>query len=353
MPFSRPTLTEIVTRTEADLASRLGTGPLLENSVLKVLARAVAGGHHLEHGHIDYVSRQVIWDSAELEFLERWVDIWGFSRLAATFAQGLVDFTGTEGTSIPPGTKVKRADGLEYATDAGAIISAGAASIACTATVSGVAWNTDAATPLSLSSPIAGIDPTATVGTLGLGAGADEETDAGLLARFLVERRQPPTGGSNTDYTGWALEIAGVTRAWCLPEHQGAGTVGIPFMVDGNADPFPDPATVAVVQAKIDLERPVTAKNSLAFAPFDTPLEVSMEILPNTPAVQASVTTALEELILREAAPGKTLLISKIREAISTAAGELNHVLTVPGADVTVAAGELTTLGTVTFADIS
>ena len=124
-------------------------------------------------------------------------------------------------------------------------------------------------------------------------------------------------------------------------------------MTDGNADPFPTAGAVAVVQAKIDLERPVTAKNSLAFAPFDNPMAVSMEILPNTPAVQASVTTALEELILREAEPGGTLLISKIREAISTAAGELNHVLTVPAADVTVAAGELTTLGTVTFADIS
>ena len=353
MPFSRPTLTEIVTRTEADLASRLGTGPLLENSVLKVLARAVAGGHHLAHGHIDYVSRQVIWDSAELEFLERWVDIWGFSRKAATFSQGLVEFTGTEGTNIPQGTKVKRADGLEFATDASANIAAGVASVACTATGAGVDWNTPAATALSLSSPIAGIDPAATVGSLGLAAGADQETDAGLLARFLVERRQPPTGGSNTDYTGWALEIAGVTRAWCLPEHQGAGTVGIPFMVDGSVDPFPDAAKVAEVQAKIDVERPVTAKNSLAFSPFDMPLVVTMEITPNTADVQASVTTALEELVLREAEPGGTLLVSKIREAISTAAGELNHVLVAPVADVTVAAGELTTLGAVSFADIS
>lgn len=353
MPFSRPTLTEIVTRTEADLASRLGTGPLLENSVLKVLARAVAGGHHLEHGHIDYVSRQVIWDTAEAEFLERWVDIWGFSRLAATFAQGQVEFSGTEGTVIPLGTKVKRADGLEFATDAAGAIAAGVASIACTATVAGVAWNTTAATALALSSPIAGIDAAPAVGSLGLAAGADEEKDAGLLARFLTERQQPPTGGSSTDYTGWALEIAGVTRAWCLPEHQGAGTVGIPFMVDGNVDPFPDAAMVATVQAKIDLERPVTAKNSLVFAPFDAPMAVSLELLPNTPDVQASITTALEELLLREAAPGGTLLVSKIREAISTAAGELNHVLLAPLADVTPAAGELTTLGTLTFADLS
>ena len=353
MPFFRPTLTEIVTRGEGDLSSRLATGPLLENSSLKVLARSVAGGHHLTHGHLAYVASQVIWDTAEAEYLERWVDIWGFSRLAATFAQGQVEFTGTEGTAIPLGTKVKRADGLEFAADAGGVILAGAVSIACTATAAGVAWNSVAATPLSLSSPIAGIDPAATVGPIGLGAGADEEGDAGLLTRFLVERRQPPTGGSNTDYVGWARDIAGVTRAWCLPEHQGAGTVGIPFMVDGNVDPFPDAAAVAAVQAHIDQERPVTAKNSLAFAPFDNPMDVSLEILPNTPAVQASVTTALKELILREAAPGGTLLVSKIREAISTAAGEQNHVLVTPTLDVTVAAGELTTLGTVTFAGIS
>ena len=41
--------------------------------------------------------------------------------------------------------------------------------------------------------------------------------------------------------------------------------------------------------------------------------------------------------------------MSHIREAISTAAGETDHVLTSPTADVVESATEIATLGTVTF----
>jgi len=66
--------------------------------------------------------------------------------------------------------------------------------------------------------------------------------------------------------------------------------------------------------------------------------------------VQAAVEASLRDLIAREAEPGGTLLISRIREAISIAAGESDHVLTSPTTNQTAAAGEIFTMGAIAWA---
>ena len=43
------------------------------------------------------------------------------------------------------------------------------------------------------------------------------------------------------------------------------------------------------------------------------------------------------------------ILISKIREAVSVAAGETDNTVTVPAADVTHTAGQIATFGTITW----
>jgi uncharacterized phage protein gp47/JayE len=54
-------------------------------------------------------------------------------------------------------------------------------------------------------------------------------------------------------------------------------------------------------------------------------------------------------MLLRDAEPGGTILISHIREAISIAAGEVDHVLSAPAANVTHASGQLATFGAITW----
>lgn len=53
--------------------------------------------------------------------------------------------------------------------------------------------------------------------------------------------------------------------------------------------------------------------------------------VPDTTAVRAAITSSLKDLHEREAGLGDKLLISHIREAISGAAGETDHPLTLPG----------------------
>ena len=349
MPFSRPPLQELVNRTLADAQARLGTDELVRREDLQVLARVLAGASHGLHGYIDWLSQQVIFDTAEAEFLERWASIWGVSRKPAAAAVGAVTLAGTTGTLVPAGTLLVRADGAEYETDADVTLAGGTAEPAITALVAGQDGNAAAASTLTIATPIAGVSSTATVTAGALTGGADIETDDDLRARFLARLRQPPQGGADYDYIAWALEVPGVTRAWVYPAELGLGTVTVRFVRDDDASLIPDAAEVLAVQEHIDSVRPVTAQLTVV-APVAVPLNFTIDITPDTAAIRTAIEAELRDLLLREAEPGATILLSHIREAISLATGETDHILTAPAANVTHTTGQMATFGTITWA---
>jgi uncharacterized phage protein gp47/JayE len=65
--------------------------------------------------------------------------------------------------------------------------------------------------------------------------------------------------------------------------------------------------------------------------------------------VRVAIAAELTAMLLRRAGPGKTISRSWIAEAISRAAGEDSHDLTLPAADVAVVAGRIATLGAITY----
>lgn len=350
--FTRPTLLELITVAEAEInASIPGADARLRRSVLGVLARVLAGQTHGLYEYIKWVSRQVIVDTASAESLQRHATIWGISRKAATAASGNVTFTGANGSVIPAGTEVRRADGAAYTTTAEATVAAGAATVGVTAAVAGVAGNAVPAIQVGLSSPVAGVNAAAVVAGAGLTGGTDEETDDALRERVLDRIQEPPHGGASFDYLKWARAFPGVTRAWVYPLELGVGTVTVRFMMDSTyADGIPQAADVAALQAAIDDDRPVTA-DVVVVAPVAVPLNFTISgIDPLTAAVKAAVEAELADLIRREAEPAGTILISHIREAISLASGETDHVLELPAANVTHGTGEIAIMGTVTWA---
>lgn len=349
MPFSRPTLQELVNRTLADAQTRLGADELIRREDLQVLARVLAGASHGLHGFIDWLSQQVIFDTAEAEFLERWSSIWGINRKAAAAAVGDVTITGATGTVVPAGTVLVRADGAEYETDAEVTLAGGTATAAVTALLAGQAGNAAAASVLTIATPIAGVNSTVAVTSSALTGGADIETDDDLRARLLARIQAPPHGGAQHDYVAWALEVAGVTRAWVYPAELGLGTVTVRFVRDDDASPIPDAGEVAAVQAHIDSLRPVTADVTVV-APIAVPLNFTIDIVPDTAAIRAAIEAELRDLLRREAAPGATILLSHIREAISLATGENDHILTAPAANVTHTTGQMATFGAITWA---
>ncbi len=352
MAFERPTLLTLIKRAEADVEANMpGADARFRRSNLNVLARVHAAAVHGLYGYLDWISRQILPDTAEAQILDRHAAIWlREGRLPAAYAGGSVVASGTSGSIIPGGSVIARADGVTYTSTSDVTVTGGQALVAVICDEPGQVGNTIAETEMSLLSPIAGVNAALTVSDNGISGGADIESDSALRARLIARIKQPPHGGAAHDYVAWALEVPGVTRAWVYPGEMGVGTVSVRFMRDGDADPIPGADAVAFVHAYIDERRPVAVKGLYVAAPIPTPLNFTIEaLLPGSAAVRAAVDAELREMLLREAKPGGTILLSHIRAAISTAAGEIDYSLVTPVANVTHTTGQMAVMGTITW----
>jgi uncharacterized phage protein gp47/JayE len=349
--FERPTLSALREQSRADIAARLsGVDPALRRTLARVLADAMAALAHHQYGYLDWIALQVIPATAEGVYLDRWARIVGLPRKAPTAAGGGVTATGTDGIAIPAGTTLTRSDGVVYAVTADAVIDAGTATLSVLAQSAGAAGDLDAGAALTFVTAIPGVTGTAMVDAGDITGGGPAESDDALRGRLIARLSDPPAGGAAHDYVAWALEMPGVARAWVLPLNRGLGTVDVAFVMDGRTDIFPETGDVAAVQAHIDARRPVTA-DSLVFAPTPAWINVTITGLnSDTSAVRGAIVAELAAQIARDAAPAGTIRRSRLIEAVSRAAGENWHTMTVPSGDVTQAAGELAILGTVTFA---
>ncbi len=346
MTFLRPSLSALIDRSEADIAARLvGADARLRRSVLAVLARTHAAGMDGLYGHLTFLSRQLMPDTAEAEYLDRWSTIWDVSRKPAAAAIGDVTVTGVAGAIVPAGSVLARIDGAQFVTIARAVLIGGTATIAVAASIAGAAGVTAAGGRLTFASPVSGVNAVAITND-GLGSGADEESDSALLARLLSRIRTPPQGGSRFDFVAWALTYPAATRAWCYPDWMGAGTVGVTFVCEGRGDIIPLEADIDAMAALIEPLRPVTAK-AVVFAPTPLPIDLLIGATPDNADVRAAIVEELADLFRREAEPGGTIYISRINEAISLAAGEYDHRLYSPAGNIVAPAGLLPMLGEV------
>ncbi len=351
MPFTRPTLDELHQRIKADIQAHLPGADLeLRRGNLGVLAKVHAGAQHTIYGYLDRQARQLMPDTAEAEFLERHAGIWGVTRKPAAKARGQVRFTGGEGALIPAGTELRRSDDRRYATDQETAISGGQALAPASALEPGAEGDTAAGASLRLVGYLPGVDAAASVESEGLAGGADPESDDSLRQRILARIQQPPAGGAQHDYVAWALAVPGIARAYCYPQRMGLGTVGLAVLAhDGQGGwTIPDQAAVDAVAQQVEELRPVTAE-VYVFAPQAAPLDFDIRVAPDTSAVRAAVEAELADLIQRESEPEGTILISHVREAISIAAGEYDHNLISPTENISAAAGEIITMGQVTW----
>ncbi|MDD9911665.1 MAG: baseplate J/gp47 family protein [Alphaproteobacteria bacterium] len=350
MPYNRPALSTLMERVIADIETQLpNTDARLPYSNLNVLAMVMAGASYSMYGYLAYIHKQILPDTADAEHLERHASIWGITRKAASYATGNLDFTGIDGAVIPESTQLQRSDGVEFFTTAEGTIASGTAAVAVRCQEAGAIGNASTGAKFSLVSPLENVDTEALADASSLVGGEDTETDDSLRARIMERIQEPPHGGNANDYKAWAKEIAGVTRAWVFPSQNGIGTVGVAFVMDDNEGSIiPSAQEVQTVQDHVDEQRPVTADVTV-FAPTAVALDLSITLSPNTSTVQSAVEAELNDLLKREAEPGGTIKISHIREAISIAAGEDDHTLTSPTADVTHDTGEIAVLGTVTW----
>lgn len=352
MPWTRPTLAQLQERISADISSRLlDGGALLSRSVLRVLATMQAGAAHLLHGFLEWCFKQCFMDVAEAEYLERWARIWSVVRKTGSRGTGTMTLAGVAGTIVPEGQIVRSVLGNLYRVTADATTNdEGVASLKLQAAEPGSAANVEQGEELQLVSPVPGMDMAGV--SHGISGGTDDELDDSLRARLLAKLQAPPHGGNKADYAQWALEVPGVTRAWCIPLWLGLGSVGVTFVCDGNTAGeegiIPTAEMVARVQTYIDKVKPVTAA-VVVFAPQPLPVPVTAVIAPYSQGLADRITYELQDLFVRDGAPGAVIPRTHINEAISVTPGEFDHTLIEPADNVTPLSHQLPVLGTVTI----
>lgn len=354
MAYKRSLPAETLARIEAEIRLQLpGSDPQLRYSAERIMARLLAMASYEIDGYIDWCHKQILPTTCDVDMLPVHAFFWDIPRNNASIATGSITFNGTDGSVIAAGTSLRRQDGQEYTLNADVTIASGTGTGTVTASTEGAIGNAAAATTLSLVSPVPGVQSAATSST-GFSGGVDIEDPESWRARIVERVQRPPHGGNHDDYVAWAKKITGVTRVWVYPNQLGRGSVYILFVMDEKTGTIiPSPTEVEAVQDYIDLPtvRPVTADVTVA-APTPVEVDFTINISPNSAAVRNAIETELADLIRRESVPGGTLLLSHIREVISAAAGEADHVLVSPSANITRSFAQISVIGDVTFGAI-
>jgi len=159
--------------------------------------------------------------------------------------------------------------------------------------------------------------------------------------------------------TDKAKEVAGVTRVFVEEITPAVGQVTVYFMRDNDPDPIPSGSEVAEVRAKIEEIVPAnTDKDNDLFvnAPTGVPVAFTFTALsPDTSTMQSAIQANLAQFFDEDTVVSADIKEDAYRSAIfntiDTATGDTvtSFTLSVPSGDITIATGEIGTLGTVSF----
>lgn len=312
-----------------------------------VRASGMAAAVESVHQHLWWLSRQLFPSTADREYLEQLAAERGMARKAAVVASGTLTLTGTPGTPVSAGLQWQAPSGALYELTENTVIGGGGTvSAAAWALVAGPEGNLAAATALTASTTVAGING-ATVVTMAGGAAA--ETDDALRERLLLLMRGAPAGGNAADYKRWALEVSGVSRAWVFGNRRTLGTVDVVVMAPGGV---PAGGVLAAVTDHINARRPVTA-DVLVLAPSLVSVAVAATVTlggTTLASAQAQAAAAIAAYV-DGLAPGETVFRSRLIAAVQDVPGVASVALTAPAADVTTTVNsvlvQLASLGTV------
>ena len=358
MAYNAPTLSTLIARSQADIEARLpGTFARNAFSTTGAIAFAHAGNTAGLHDHLAWTSRQIVAHLADEDKLLEHCEFWGVWRKIPSIATGKITVTLVSSATIPPGTRWQRPDGIVFESTEEVQAPAGIAYVPVIALSEGNNSNTAVGVSLELVSPVVGVQSRAVVSDSAISGGAELESLDSLRVRLLFRVQYPPSGGNRFDYERWALECAGVTRAWCIPRYRGYGTVGVMFVLDGEANIFPTDGDLARVKDYLtahlnpitnQIEGKTTGAELIIESPKPHALNPRIRLSPNTEAVKAEVSKNLKYYLATIPRGGKVLL-SEFRATISNSLGETDNTVISPTSDLYAAENELFTLGDITW----
>ncbi|MGF9711615.1 baseplate J/gp47 family protein [Paenibacillus naphthalenovorans] len=276
----------------------------------------------------------------------------GVTRKAAVKSTGQVTLSGADGTAIPVGTEVSTGGNtpILFVTAAAGTIASGSVTVAAEAKVGGASGNVGPGAIKLVLGALAGV--VTVTNAAAFNGGADTESDADLLARYLETVRRPATSGNANQYRQWALEIAGISDARVFPIWNGNGTVKVVLLdADKRA---PVTAKVTEVSDYIESVRPVGATVTVEGA-AEVAINVSGTYTLKAGATladaQAQILAGLTDYLKTLAFVDPVVRYTQIANVVLNADAVVDYSgLTVNGgtANITVADGSVAVPGTVT-----
>ena len=252
-----------------------------------------------------------------------------------------------------------------YLTSATATIGGGGSvSVAARAAAAGVSGNIEAGIRLVTVTPLPQVSRV-TVAAPGFAGGADEESFNDLRNAVLEHIRQRPHGGAAFDYRVWVKRKFDAKAVSVLPGWIGRGSVGVVVAMK-DADGEARVPTEDEIEAILDYlgqlgsqtgVRPATAHVVVLACELQA-IPVTVRLRPDSTATRAAVTAAYRRFIetigdeeddMNFGPIGARIEPSRISEAISAAAGEYAHDLTVPAAPYTLGEKKFPIAADITF----
>lgn len=220
----------------------------------------------------------------------------------------------------------------------------------------GSAVNLSPGDSVTLSSPIAGVDSTMRVDYAGVSGGADAESNVDWQARILERIRNPVANFNANAIIQKAKEVSGVTRVWVKEVTPSAGSVTIYFVRDNDASIIPSAGDITTTKNKILEIKPadLPSANVIVSAPTAVLSNFTFtSITPDTTEMRSAITASINSNAKLQN-EGEDWREDDYRAAINgtvdraTNAKLENFTLSLTG-DVTIAAGEIATVGMISF----
>jgi len=297
-------------------------------------------------------------------YLDLYGESIGLIRDVATVATGTVRFLGTNGTSIPIGTRVstqvvygQQNAAIFFETTAVVVVAGGVADVPIRSVLTGAANNLAIGQIVRISTAVAGLVSVSNLSATS--GGTDDESDDDYRVRMLNFVQYPIAGGNAQDYITWALEVAGVGDATVVPLGRGAGTVDV-YILDEDFEPA-DAGLISDVQ---DYIAPTPADEGggkapigadvLVAAPSVVNIDVSVTVTARTGYTLGDVQQAVEDNLvayIKSVHIGDDILYTYIANVIHDTEGVFNYsslLVNAGTADITIDVDEKALADTIT-----
>lgn len=218
--------------------------------------------------------------------------------------------------------------------------------------------NLDSGTELTFSSVIAGLNSSAFVQYEGITGGEDIESDFDFRNRYLETYRHPIAYLNVQQLITQAKLVDGVTRVFVDQITPAVGQFTLRFMMDNEINPIPPALIVARVKDEILKIKPASddPNDYIILAPIPVVVNfVFTSLSPDTDTMRDAITENLKAMFREVPIPSQDLssfaYTSAIYQTVDPATGDFIDYFTLssPVGDITITAGQIAILGTITW----